>query len=412
MAAWRTLLGAFGVAMTVLLLGGGCSLIISSELSHKLLPGGTGGSGGAPGTGGSVRDSGSEEADAPHGCQHDTDCSATPALPACNVATGVCVECLPGGNTCPPSFHCSDAMTCVASCETSAQCPSLTEANVACTNGVCVLASCASGYGDCDGVVTNGCEVNLEVAPSNCGTCGNVCSDSVLNAAVVCTSGMCDLKACDPGFADCDKIANNGCEVDTNTDVNNCGGCGMICKLPNAASACMGGTCVIAACASGFRDCNNTAADGCEVSEYTDIKNCGACGTGCFFPNATSSCNVGVCQIDSCAVGYADCDGIVKNGCEIKTDADPKNCGACGMICSNNHGTPGCAAGVCTIACDTGYKDCNGNVANGCEAQTSADVANCGACGHVCPPTGGTPNCIAGTCGFASRRRDRSAADS
>jgi hypothetical protein len=32
--------------------------------------------------------------------------------------------------------------------------------------------------------------------------------------------------ACNVGFADCDGNPANGCEVNTRTDVNNCGGCG------------------------------------------------------------------------------------------------------------------------------------------------------------------------------------------
>jgi hypothetical protein len=36
---------------------------------------------------------------------------------------------------------------------------------------------------------------------------------------------------CATGYADCDKSAANGCEIDTNTNVANCGGCGMPCNM-------------------------------------------------------------------------------------------------------------------------------------------------------------------------------------
>ncbi len=44
----------------------------------------------------------------------------------------------------------------------------------ACASGVCTL-TCASGYGDCDGDLTNGCEVDVRRSASDCGTCGMEC---------------------------------------------------------------------------------------------------------------------------------------------------------------------------------------------------------------------------------------------
>ena len=33
----------------------------------------------------------------------------------------------------------------------------------------------------------------------------------------------------DPGYADCDRVGNNGCEIDTTSNVSNCGSCGQVC---------------------------------------------------------------------------------------------------------------------------------------------------------------------------------------
>lgn len=57
-----------------------------------------------------------------------------------------------------------------------------------------------------------------------------------------------------------------------------------------------------------------------------------------------------------------------------------------------------CVGGDCVItACDAGFRDCDGNVANGCETSIQDDPRNCGRCGHVCPGSG--PDlCDAGEC--------------
>jgi len=69
------------------------------------------------------------------------------------------------------------------------------------------------------------------------------------------------------------------------------------------------------------------------------------------------------------------------------------NCSDCGLPCSNNHGTPSCSAGTCSIFVRTrGFKDLRRRgVANGCETNIFDNVNNCGSGNNVCPPQGGTP---------------------
>ncbi len=76
---------------------------------------------------------------------------------------------------------------------------------------------------DCDGLVDEGFNLNTDL--SNCGACGNTCAFPNANAS--CVNGQCQIGSCNTGFADCDGIATNGCETNLLSDVNNCGTCGQ-----------------------------------------------------------------------------------------------------------------------------------------------------------------------------------------
>lgn len=70
---------------------------------------------------------------------------------------------------------------------------------------------CPSGFGDCNGVVADGCETNIVTSNAHCGVCGNACDFP--NASATCMSGACVIGACLDGFSDCDGDPRNGCEV-------------------------------------------------------------------------------------------------------------------------------------------------------------------------------------------------------
>ena len=46
----------------------------------------------------------------------------------------------------------------------------------------------------------------------------------------------------------------------------------------------------IAACNAGFANCNGNAADGCEVNLQTDVNNCGTCAHKCLMACVAGAC--------------------------------------------------------------------------------------------------------------------------
>ncbi len=99
-------------------------------------------------------------------------------------------------------------------------------------------------------------------------------------------------------------------------------------------------------------------------------------GDGASFPGADERCNA----------ADDDCDGV--------TDEAPAGYLDCGVDATN--ATPVCTAGACGYGeCLSGYDDCDGVPANGCESDLAADQRNCGACGASCGPGG---VCSGSTC--------------
>jgi hypothetical protein len=70
---------------------------------------------------------------------------------------------------CPAGTTCDEQHKCACTC-------SLAHATAVCSDGTCTIASCDSGYGDCDGAALNGCEVDLNHTTAHCGACGKACA--------------------------------------------------------------------------------------------------------------------------------------------------------------------------------------------------------------------------------------------
>ncbi len=342
---------------------------------------------------------------AANGCETDltrlTDCGScgnscvlANTVTQCNAGQCALVGCVPGFAQCAAGDMCRSLATDAANC---GQCGhACSGSTTLCAGGRCTSQVCAAGKADCDGMTTNGCEVDLSSA-SNCGVCGNVCGPFA-HATAACTVGACAIGKCNTGYADCDGDVTNGCEVDTRT-LSDCGGCGQSCSIPNAQATCASGSCALGMCSAGRGNCNASMADGCE-SDLSLPDHCGSCGNDCRgLPYTQSSgCSAGACQY-VCQNGRADCDKQAANGCETDLTAN-KNCGACGNDCSAlPHVSAGsCSAGTCkSLVCAAGWGDCDGNPQNGCE-RPLATLNDCGSCNKACAPAHATATCWTGQC--------------
>ncbi|MCA3016190.1 MAG: hypothetical protein INH41_27720, partial [Myxococcaceae bacterium] len=241
---------------------------------------------------------------------------------------------------------------------------------------------------DCDGRADE--DFNLMSDAANCGMCNRACIPPPFVATTACGGGQCGLTACVPGRGDCNSSYVDGCEVDTSSTVAHCGQCGRACSAPSVATyRCTSGACGINACAAGRGDCNGGFLDGCEVDTTTSVTHCGACGATCAIANGTPRCVSGTCQVNTCTGTFRDCNGSAADGCETNVATSTSNCGACGQVCSRPFSSASCVSSTCQYACLPGRVDADGDPSNGCElgcTVTGVDVpdlafedANCDA---------------------------------
>jgi len=95
-----------------------------------------------------------------------------------------------------------------------------------------------------------------------------------------------------------------------------------------------------------------------------------------------------------------DCDSAVDEDFDL--DTDEENCGACGRTCTFAHASGECAAGACANTCADGWKDCNEEDLDGCEANLE-NKSSCGDCGLTCPFACSASACVTGA-GVAAGR--------
>jgi hypothetical protein len=170
--------------------------------------------------------------------------------------------------------------------------------NHACGPGsMCQKGSCTPPVGCNDGAACtlgdtccpSGC-TNTDSDPNNCGTCGRACGPDN-----TCSSGFCQSPMTCNGGPACSgtlQCCGDGCD-DTTSDNNDCGKCGNVCPL--------GDTCVSSKCTPSIT-CNTGPAcstgetccplpTGCTNTD-SDPNNCGGCGIPCAPPN---TCTDGFC---------------------------------------------------------------------------------------------------------------------
>ncbi len=286
---------------------------------------------------------------------------------------------------------------CGSACPLSSAFPELNMETV-CVDGACQRQCVPKGntqYGDCNGLVDDGCESNLSNDPDNCGTCGFTCPAGP-DGERRCIAGKC---GCPAGETWCSPV---GC-TNTSIDDTNCGACGNQCKGTDAGPPpahmtyrCQQGKCAQLTCEKGWADCNGKIQeDGCEIDIVNDKNNCGGCGNVC---PAGQKCLV---RGNTVGCGCEPLETLCTNGGQdtcVDLLNDTRNCGACGYSCpSRGNYITSCHKGFCEYECAPGRGDCDGDSSNGCETDLMINGRHCGSCGNQCNTAAGQP-CISGSC--------------
>lgn len=117
----------------------------------------------------------------------------------------------------------------------------VTPANMVATcTGSCQY-ECLGGWSDCNNNLSDGCEVNLTSNVNNCLGCGLTCVTAPHTVQASCTVLGCEMGTCEAGWGDCNGIASDGCEIDLlNGEGSNCGSCGTECV---GGGSCLSGSC-------------------------------------------------------------------------------------------------------------------------------------------------------------------------
>jgi alpha-tubulin suppressor-like RCC1 family protein len=106
-------------------------------------------------------------------------------------------------------------------------------------------ANCKGTRVDCNKLASDGCEVDTASSPKNCGACGHACA-----SGQVCAKGAC-VATCPSPLVDC-----GGACVDTTISIDHCGGCGKPCTAgPNATPLCESSSCT-SQCNAGYEACS------------------------------------------------------------------------------------------------------------------------------------------------------------
>ncbi len=238
---------------------------------------------------------------------------------------------------------------------------------------------CMPGQKSCDGICVSVTDPLYGCGSSNCVAC------LATRGTSTCVSGKCAVGVCDPGYADCNKVAADGCETDISS-ASCCGTCNGVCGVaaPNCAPVGPTFQCTTGCAADAPLLCGKQCSD-----PMTSVAHCGSCNVACPpVAHGAATCTGGGCGY-TCDAHFHACAG---NRCA--RDTDPAACGAGCVVCPKPaNAAPVCLAGNCAFVCAAGTADCDGTAANGCEATLASDPKNCGACGVVCPST-----CTNGKC--------------
>ena len=273
--------------------------------------------------------------------------------------------CSTSPDDCPAGSYC-DGLKCVAGCKADSDCPKSDAGLGTCDKNThtcedCVVnADCGSAPGAT--CCSKHCK-NIKSDPLNCNGCGLACT----GANTQCCNAACS---------------------NPTADANNCGGCGNVCSTLNASMATCGGAMCAWTCNGGFAHCmsGNTGCD-------TNLGGSGLklCGTSCVAVG--SCCSSADCMTPpaptACYLTAGSCSGV-GGSCSYTLKSGSRVCN--GTTCCN--AINGTCNVNCTLACNGGFADCDGDPSNGCE--TNLATAGKKLCGAAC--IAATSCCTAADC--------------
>ncbi len=244
-------------------------------------------------------------------------------------------------------------------------------------------SKCPDGYRCAPGFDLQGNQLGVQCQPVS-GTCS--CTPSTIGQTVPCEKsnsfGVCmGVQTCQAsGFTTCDvrtpsQEVCNGVDDDCDSMTDENLGqttCGLgECKrtidncVAGVPGACVPGDAGVETCNEKDDDCDGTVDDG--FNKQISLSHCGICGNVCSAANGTPACINGVCTVMACTAPFADCNALGVDGCEANTATSLQHCGACNANCGGANSTATCAGGACTLQCQPGFVDLDGNTSNGCE---------------------------------------------
>jgi hypothetical protein len=121
------------------------------------------------------------------------------------------------------------------------------------------------------------------------------------------------------------------------------------------------------------------------VSVTTDADNCGTCGRTCVLPHAAAACVNGECAVGACEEGFGDRDGNLANGCEAEilcTAGGPCEtaCGSVGaVICQDDEQVCSIPPETCNAVDDNCDGGCDEGGLPGCRVGVHRSSGN----GHL-----------------------------
>ena len=268
----------------------------------------------------------------------------------------------------------------------------------------CPSDRCPDGYTTCPSSLFR-CDVNLQSDRNNCGACGSVCPSSAGGGGrFECVEGRCELTCPPDGNSDCDGVADNGCETPA-SDPKNCGGCGIECTDP--AKPCTAWNLRFSCgCPSGYTACQQGGLFATCYETRSNDNSCGDCTTRCDPAgdggtppdNMYYGCVNGECGHLKCRPSYGNCDEDEGTGCETLLTTN-ENCGFCGNSCPAGESCQRDADGNYACMCPPGLTACKGRC-----VDLGTDLYNCGTCGALCVDLDGLDGwtsvgtCVHGTC--------------